>query len=129
MQQDFVNLAAHELRTPIQPILGLVGLLRTRKEHIKEDELEDSLELINRNALRLKRLSEDILDVTRIGSKSLKLKRERLNLPDVISSTIQDIVKNQIDNSMKVQVMFEPQGNDIIFIEADRSRLTQVISN
>ncbi len=129
MQQDFVNLAAHELRTPIQPILGLVGLLRTRKEHIKEDELEDSLELINRNALRLKRLSEDILDVTRIGSKSLKLKRERLNLPDVISSTIQEIVKNQIDNSMKVQVMFEPQGNDIIFIEADRGRLTQVISN
>jgi len=71
MQQEFINVAAHELRTPIQPILGLVSVLRSSKRQIEKEELDDSLKLIDRNAERLKRLSQNILDVTRIESNSL----------------------------------------------------------
>ena len=91
-------MATHELRTPIQPILTMVGLLHSTKGHINSQQMDDSLEILRRNAQRLKRLAEDILDVTKIESQSLILNKERVNLNDVIISTIQDI-KSQIYNN------------------------------
>jgi two-component system, OmpR family, sensor histidine kinase VicK len=95
MQQEFINVAAHELRTPIQPILTTVGLLHSKKGHVSSQQMDDSLEMIHRNAQRLKRLAEDILDVTKIETQSLILNKERLNLNDEVISAIKD-VKNQI---------------------------------
>jgi two-component system, OmpR family, sensor histidine kinase VicK len=68
MQQEFINVAAHELRTPIQPILGLADILRSKKT---DDEEAKYLDVIIRNAKRLQRLTEDILDISRIESKLL----------------------------------------------------------
>jgi len=127
MQQEFINVAAHELRTPVQPILSIVGLLRSTKGHIDKDKLDNSIDLIDRNAKRLKRLAEDLLDATKIESQSLKLNKEVLNLGELISSAIQDI-KNQIEDR-SVQVWYEPKREDIIFLEADRHRVVQVITN
>jgi signal transduction histidine kinase len=128
MQQEFINVAAHELRTPIQPILTVAGLLHSTKGQINKQQMDDSLDLILRNAQRLKTLAEDILDVTKVESQSLILNKERLNLNDVTTGTIQDI-KNQIDNSSGIRVQYEYKGDDIIFLQADRYRLTQVITN
>ena len=97
MQQEFINVAAHELRTPVQPILSIVGVLRSTKGNIDKDKLDNSIDLIDRNAKRLKRLTEDLLDATKIESQSLKLNKEVLNLNELISSAIQDI-KNQIED-------------------------------
>lgn len=127
MKQEFINIAAHELRTPIQPILGLVGLLRSSKRLIEKEELDDSLNLINRNAERLKRLSEDILDVTKIESESLILNKARINLNDVISGAVQDIEENQVGNK-GIEILFESEP-DVIFLDADRYRLNQVVYN
>ncbi len=127
MKQEFINIAAHELRTPIQPILGLVGLLRSSKRLIEKEELDDSLNLINRNAERLKRLSEDILDVTKIESESLIINKARINLNNVISGAIQDIEENQVGNKA-IKILFEPEP-DVIFLDADRYRLNQVVYN
>ena len=82
LKNEFINVAAHELRTPIQPILSLVGVVRSKKGPINKEELDDSLDVISRNAERLKRLAEDILVVTRIESHTLTLDKERLNLND-----------------------------------------------
>jgi signal transduction histidine kinase len=130
MQKDFINIAAHELRTPIQPILGLVQVLRSRidNENNKDkDRTEESylLDVVIRNARRLQRLAEDILDVTRIESQALTLNKERLNLIEVILNTIQD-TKSQ-GNSKKVNILYESKKD--IFIEADKERIIQVISN
>ncbi|MFL6411188.1 MAG: sensor histidine kinase [Nitrososphaeraceae archaeon] len=73
MQKEFINVAAHELRTPIQPIISSVGILRSRKGNIKVQELDNSLDTIARSAQRLKQLSSDILDVTKIESHLLEL--------------------------------------------------------
>ncbi len=127
MKQEFINIAAHELRTPIQPILGLVGLLRSSKRLIEKEELDDSLNLINRNAERLKRLSEDILDVTKIESESLIINKARINLNNVISGAVQDIEENQVGNK-GIKILFEPEP-DVIFLDADRYRLNQVVYN
>jgi signal transduction histidine kinase len=130
MQKDFINIAAHELRTPIQPILALTQVLRSRKEKDNNGkEIDEELSLLDaviRNAKRLKRLAEDILDVTKIESHSLILHKERFNLNEVISNTIQDI-RDQISNG-KVKLLYE-FDKDLLFIEADRERITQVISN
>ncbi len=129
MQQEFINVAAHELRTPIQPILTTVGILHSNKGHVSNQQMDDSLEMIHRNAQRLKRLAEDILDVTKIETQSLILNKERLNLNDVVVSTIND-VKNQIQDRCGggTQILYEP-SDDTIFIQADRYRVSQLVAN
>ena len=132
MQQEFINVAAHELRTPIQPILGMIGLIRSKGGLMSNEELDNSLGLIGRNAERLKRLAENILDVARIESQSLILNKERLNLKEVISDAIQNDIRNQIyyyHNT--VPVIFEPkyENNEGIYVEAEKERLIQIIEN
>ena len=126
MKNEFINVAAHELRTPIQPILGLTEIVRSK---IKEPEQQELLDVTIRNAKRLQRLTEDILDVTKIESKSLNLNKELFNLNDTITNTIEDIIANiakkgQYSNLIKLA--YQPHD---IFIEADKARITQVISN
>ena len=95
MQKEFINVAAHELRTPIQPILGLSEILRSRLAKGPEWQGQDLLDIIIRNAKRLQRLAEDILDVTRIESQSLRLKKEQFSLYEMVSSIVEDY-RNQI---------------------------------
>ncbi|MDQ6863286.1 MAG: ATP-binding protein, partial [Thermoproteota archaeon] len=127
MQQEFIGIAAHELRTPIQPILGLSQILSNK---LINTEYSDSLNIIVRNATRLQRLTEDILDVQTIESQALKLNKARLNLNDLISTLVQDY-KNQLEKEVKKRVRLLVELNIInpVFIDADRNRLTQVISN
>jgi signal transduction histidine kinase len=135
MQKEFINVAAHELRTPIQPILGLSEILRSRLTKGKERQGHDLLDIIIRNAKRLQRLAEDILDVTRIESQSLKLKKEQFDLNQIVSQTVEDH-RNQISNSYQnssnndthIRLVFVPDKDEIL-IEADKSRISQVISN
>ncbi|HYO06782.1 MAG TPA: HAMP domain-containing sensor histidine kinase, partial [Phototrophicaceae bacterium] len=123
MQKEFINVAAHELRTPIQPILGITRIVR---EEVKDKEQKKLLDTVIRNAERLKKLAEDILDVTRIDSKSLVLKKEHFN----ICETMVDVVHNyegNIDNkSIKFKCSF---SDDDCVIFADRNRISQAISN
>ena len=128
MQRDFINIAAHELRTPIQPILGLSQVVSPRVG----GEEREHMRVIIRNAKRLQRLTENILDVTKIDNHSLKLQKERFNLIDLISRIVQDF-RNQIDNpNLLLVCQFEEKQedkNDLTFVRADKSRLIQVISN
>lgn len=94
MQQEFINIAAHELRTPVQPILGMSQLLRLRSNDFQNIR---SLDIIIRNAIRLQRLTEDILDVQRIDSQTLQLNKERFNIYELISSLILDY-QNQLED-------------------------------
>src|SRR5215216_4191263 len=123
MKDEFVNIAAHELRTPIQPILGLSEILRPKVN--KEDS--EYVDVIVRNAKRLQRLTEEILDVTKIESQSLKLNKEEFNLNDVIENCINDIItKIRFKEEKDTKILYEPKD---IFVEADRERVAQVISN
>jgi signal transduction histidine kinase len=127
MQKEFINIAAHELRTPIQPLLSLTQIIRSK---IKDAEQGELLDNVIKNAKRLQRLAEDILDITRIESQSLDLKKERFNLNDLILNGVQDY-KNQLekDHDNNITLLYEFKNDDIFFVEADRYRLTQVISN
>ena len=107
VQKEFINIATHELRTPIVPILNLSELLYSKvllysnvkgqQQEQGQEEQREMLEVILRNANRLLQLTEDILDVTRIESHTLKLRKERFNLNDAILDVIEDDRK-QITN-------------------------------
>jgi two-component system sensor histidine kinase VicK len=139
LKDEFINIAAHELRTPIQPILGVSGVLRSETKDSKQQEL---LDVIIRNAKRLQRLSQDILDVARIESHTLILKKEIFNLNDIISNAISDImnqviakenkessIKLEFTNSVKRKVHADEEVNALPIVEADKDRISQVISN
>jgi two-component system, OmpR family, sensor histidine kinase VicK len=124
MQKEFIDIAAHELRTPIQPILGLSEVLQSR---IKDSEQISWVNVISRNARRLHHLTEDILDVSRIESQTLKLHKEKVNLNEKILNVIND-AKNQISNPDKLKIIFS-ELKEPIYIEADKGRLYQIITN
>jgi signal transduction histidine kinase len=123
MQEEFINIAAHELRTPTQAITGYSELLATEPENSRM-----YVHPILRNAKRLQRLSEDILDVTKIESQSLKLAKEEFDLDDVISSIVGDYRSLLFDNedNINLNIVYEPKS---IVLDADKERISQVISN
>jgi signal transduction histidine kinase len=130
MQKEFINVAAHELRTPIQPVLALSDILRSK---IKDKEQVELLDVILRNVKRLQRLSQVILDVTMIESHSLKLNKHVIDLNDLIVNIVQDHqnVIQKSDGKVKLQYETEAKGKEgkQIFVEADRERITQVVWN
>ena len=123
MQKEFINITAHELRTPIQPILVLTEVLRSNAKDIEEHKLLDS---IVKGARRLQKLSNDILDVTRIESHSLQLIKEQFNVNDVILDVMTDMKRQNVDDKVK---LFSYKPKQEIFVEADKERIIQVISN
>lgn len=148
MRKDFINVAAHELRTPIVPILGLSEILYSKI--IKDSNISTStdaaesntkrylemLDTVIRNANRLSRLTEDILDVTKIESQALRLKKERFDLDDVIVNIVQDFkdqIKNMNTSSIRREILYESlkssNKDGCAFIDADKSRISQVLSN
>ena len=123
-QKEFINIAAHELRTPVQPILGLSQVLLAEKKGGERPEL---VRVINRNAERLQQLIENILDVTKIESQSLHLKMQRFNLNDLVSNIILEH-KNQIERQQSDKKIIL-DSKDEINIVGDKSRISQTISN
>jgi signal transduction histidine kinase len=130
LKDEFVKIAAHELKTSIQPILGLSNVLLSR--NLDPAEHDRLLGVVVRNAKRLQRLADSLLDVTRIESNSLKLNKEKININDVIIDVIEDY-RDQIGKSDSQKLAYEPivyeNNKEDIIVEADRERVTQVISN
>ncbi|HKI08031.1 MAG TPA: HAMP domain-containing sensor histidine kinase, partial [Nitrososphaeraceae archaeon] len=154
IRQEFINVAAHELRTPIQPILGYAELLL---EEETDDSKKQALMGIVHNSERLQKLASDILDVARMDSNTFRLYKELVNLNYVISNIVKDYVKRQErqkasditrsissvngnnnnkdndndknSNKSETKLLFESKVKEDIFVEADKERLTQVICN
>jgi two-component system, OmpR family, sensor histidine kinase VicK len=130
MQEEFINVAAHELRTPIQPILGLSEILLSRKKGNIE-EYHDIINAISRNAKRLERLTEDVLDITRIEGGPLPLHKQQLNLKDLVFNVIADYRNEERNRLKKIKLFYhcDKAVENGIIVEADEKRLTQVICN
>jgi signal transduction histidine kinase len=149
-QREFINTAAHELRTPIQPILGLSEIVLKSN---KDQDLNEYLVIIARNAERLHRLTNNILDVTKIEGKILRLDKELVNLDMLISSLVTEYQtalerkrigkvgkydkdsNNEEDYNKHARGLFchilyqPPSESGPFIIEADKDRIIQVLSN
>ena len=125
MQKEFINIASHEMKTPTQAILGTSGLLQYYPE--KKDEL---IKIIQRNAKRLQTLTSDILDVTRIESQNFQLEIERFNIFELLSEVISDYTERIKSDNKNVKLIYDQKDtNHHILVEADKGRITQVLSN
>jgi signal transduction histidine kinase len=126
MQKEFINTAAHELRTPLQPILGFTEYL---KKNAKDNEHIELLEIILRNAKKLKKLSEDILDVSKIEIDSLLLKEEKFSIENLILEIVKEFQQGlKKDKSIKIEYL-RRESNQEFIIYGDRNRIGQVIWN
>ena len=129
MKSEFINIVAHELRTPIQPILGLTEIIHSETTDPKQ---LDYLEVVIRNARRLQRLTDNILDVSKIESGSLDLKQEHFNLKDVITNALNDTIilrnnsSSNTNEKTSVRLYYQPQDG---FVEGDKGRISQVVYN
>ena len=142
MKDEFINVAAHELRTPIQPIIGLSEVLRSRIRNNDRDigtnaENQEFIDVILRNGQRLEKLVEDVLDVTKMETQSLELHKEHFDLNDLIINIIDDIVAAEAESMVyglparrkgknNVKIAYQPRH---LPVYADRNRLAQIISN
>ena len=130
MQKEFINVAAHELRTPIMPILGEAELL---ENDISDNDYakvsKEQISSIIRNAKRLDRLAADILDVTNIEGKSLKLNKASFDIDEILSELVTEYsrqIEGDLAKNKKLTISYDPIH---VKIFADRYRITQVISN
>lgn len=135
LQKEFIHIAAHELRNPIQPILGLSEVMRSK---VTDPEHVGMLDVTIRNARRLRRLTEDILDVSKIESQMpLQLNKEKFNLNEFLVVAVSDFkdeiskdsrYKTKFVNSSIYMKLVSPEFHTIN-INADKSRINQVIVN
>jgi nitrogen-specific signal transduction histidine kinase len=122
MQKEFINTAAHELRTPIQPIIGALDILKFSTKGEKEKQL---VEIVDRNAKRLKKLAEDLLDVTKIEGYSMTLVKEEFRINEIINENLENY-KSTIDNK-DIHFNVDLKGDPHLY--ADKNGISRVLSN
>lgn len=137
LKDEFINVAAHELRTPIQPILALSIFLYNKNGSIKQ--YKEHLEIIIKNSKRLQKLSEEILDAARIESHSLSLNPEQFDITSLIRTLIKDycsqlnssdIILRFFDENKEIDLESNYQKQEVsILVYADKNRIIQVLSN
>jgi signal transduction histidine kinase len=123
MQKEFINITAHELRTPIQSIMGYTEMLKSFPE-----KTASYVQPIERNAQRLYKLIQDILEITKIESGNLILKKTQFDLNEKIKNVIKDLTTAKIIDGCNVKIIFYPNESSIKLF-ADKERIYQVISN
>jgi len=132
LEKDFINFAAHELRNPVQPIIGFSELLYSKIENQEHRRLLDEVIL---NARRLERLARVMLDVTRIENNSLILTKETVDtakvVKDIVDSYNQNLrEKNAVNKSKNLEeLMIIQNGVKDLEVTLDKVRITQVICN
>jgi signal transduction histidine kinase len=137
VQTEFINIAAHELRNPIQPIVGLAEILRSKKKEIASTTIYDEyLSIIIRNGRRLKDLTDNILDIARMDSQSINLNKQMVNIDTLILDAVEDIRKDQNDVTHDVKLLChnitkkgDVADHEDIMVYVDRGRISEVISN
>ena len=124
LQKEFLNITAHELRTPIQSIMGYAEMIKSFPE-----KTSAYLQPIERNAQRLYKLIQDILDITKIESGNLVLNKTQFDLQEKINNVLKDLkTAKKIDGlNQDVQIIVHPSDSFKVF--ADKERIYQVISN
>jgi signal transduction histidine kinase len=148
MQSEFVNIAAHELRTPVQPLLGVVETMQVALGESGDQSIvlsKEEVDMLARNAKRLERLTQNILDVARIENNKLTLQSETFDLVQKIKDVARDTMESEgmakteregetvyewrrsaASSGVTVRFFAPPQP---LILKGDKTRMFEVISN
>ena len=128
VKAEFLNIAAHEFRTRIQPIIGLSELLKSSRSNTSQEQ--QSLEIIINNAKRLQKLADKNLDATKIEANLLKLNRSKFDINELVikvSTEYQHIIdKENCKKDLKI-IILRISSDLAILVEADRIKITPVM--
>ncbi len=125
-QRQFLNIAAHELRNPIQPILGLAEVMLSNK-NMNVIQQEELLRIIINNAKKLHFLTNNLLDVARIDENLFSLELQEFDIVGLANDVIKE-VRNQVTNNKKIKIDLQCTEKSLNVI-GDKIRLNQVFLN
>ena len=125
MKTEFISIAAHELRTPMTSVVGYLDLLLEGTYGDLTPEMKRPLLSLRRNAHRLRRLIEDMLDVSRIESGQMTLHRHRTNLGEIVLAVLDELKPLADEKRQKLGATI----SDIPAFEADGDKIHQVVAN
>ena len=126
LKSEFVSLVSHELRTPLTSIVGYVDMMLDGDAGDLGETQIDFLQIVKRNSDRLKKLVNDLLDVSRIEAGAVKLNWETIDVNELIGEVVNDL-RTQLES--KKQVVASNLGSKKSIISGDVGRLTQVFTN
>ncbi len=121
-KDEFIAILAHELRNPLAPVRNAAAYLK----EVGGSELARPVEMIERQISQMARLIDDLLDVSRISRGVLELRRERIDLSEILEAAV-DATHGEIEAKSHVLKVDAPRVP--IELDADRERLVQVLSN
>ncbi|TET59848.1 PAS domain S-box protein, partial [Candidatus Aerophobetes bacterium] len=126
MKDDFVSLASHELRTPLTSIVGYVDLILGEDVGKINKEQKEFLQIISQNTQRLEALINDVLDIEKIESGRIKLKREKVNLIELVEASVNTFRVMAENKNLQLEKEIKAPELEVL---GDSDRLSQVISN
>lgn len=124
LRTEFMNIAAHELKSPITPIKGYLELIESNKD--SNEKIKNWARIGMRNADRLMRLVNDILDVSRLDTNTMRFNMEKLDIKEILNNAIEDI-KPDVENKKLKLIIDIPK--ELPKILCDNYRLSQVLKN
>ena len=125
-REEFFSSVSHELRTPLTAVTAFSDILsRNRDENLNETQLEQ-LDVIKRNSRSLISLVEDMLDMSRLNSSTLRIERAPIEIDELVRSTAESLEPTARERQQSIEIRSETKG---VLIDADKGRLVQVLSN
>jgi PAS domain S-box-containing protein len=128
MKSDFISLVSHELRTPLTSILGFSSYMLTGRLGPVADTQKTALESINRQAKRLSAIISDFLDVSRIESGKIEMKKEPVQVKSIASRVVEDLRPQAAEKQIIVNARVE-EGSLPLVALGDEQRIAQVFTN
>ena len=122
-KDEFIASVSHELRNPLHVILGWTGLLRTG--NFEADRRAHAVEVIDRSARAQAALVEDLLDIARVASGKLSLKRDKVDAEAVVRDAVESLRPAAVSRGVTLSV----RGSEGLEIYVDSARLGQIVSN
>jgi len=124
LKDDFLAMASHELRTPLTMISGYAQILEKKVAELKDKKASLAIDTINRQAERMDRLIDRLLDVSQIQSRKLEVNIEPLNMSQFMTDVVERLQITSTDHQLNLQLPDSP-----VWIKADAARLEQVVNN
>lgn len=125
IKDDFLNISAHELKTPLVPIISYIDLMIKDKKSKLGKKEKEKLKICLRNAVRLKNLVTDISDISKLSSKSMKFDIKSVKIDEIISMVIQDLRPAVKIKNLEIGGEVKPK---LPLVSGDPERIAQAIS-
>ncbi len=124
MKTDLITNVSHDIKTPLTSIINYVDLLKRLK--LEEEPAKTYIEVLDSKAKRLKQLTDDLVEASKISSGNIELKKEKINLTELMNQAIGEFSEKL--EEQKLQIVMETENNDA-FIFADSRRMWRVFEN